>query len=147
VLTGNIYDRDSPPPQPGKYDQFAAQVNARPGCSAVTTSKREMENFLHQDAILEAYQQQNIVVNFGAPFTDFDDVPTLVAQAVHAAAGGAPWPAHDPSKCAKKTAKAKTLLNTAAVARMSRARLALCDPGEEVIGWLRGIGQRVAQAP
>ncbi|WFU34066.1 ATP-binding protein [Bradyrhizobium brasilense] len=141
----HIYDRDNPPPQPGKYDQFAAEVNARPGCSAVTTSKREMENFLHQDAIREAYQQQNIVVNFGAPFADFDDVPALVAQAVLAAGGGAPWPIDDPQKCAKKTSRAKTQLNTAAVARMSHARLAQCDPGDEVIGWLREIGQRMVQ--
>jgi hypothetical protein len=141
----HIYDRDTPPPLPGKYDQFATQVNARPGCSAVTTSKREMENFLHQDAILEAYQEQNIAINFGAPFADFDDVPTLVAQAVHAAGAGAPWPVHDPRKCAKKVSNAKTLLNTAAVAKMSRARLADCDPGDEVIGWLRDIGQTVAQ--
>ncbi|MDA9399836.1 ATP-binding protein [Bradyrhizobium sp. CCBAU 45389] len=142
----HIYDRDNPPPQPGKYDTFAAQVNARDRCSAVTTSKREMENFLHPDAILEAYQHQNIVVTFGAPFADFDDVPTLVAQAVHNATGGALWPADDPRKCAKKTSQAKTQLNTAAVSKMSRARLAQCDPGDEVIGWLREIGERVAQA-
>jgi putative ATP-dependent endonuclease of the OLD family len=142
----HIYDRDNPPPGSGKYDEFAAQVNARPGCSAVTTSKREMENFLHQDAIVEAYKDQNIVVNFGAPFADFDDVPTLVAQAVYAATAGTPWPIHDPKKCNKKTGQAKTQLNTVAVAKMSHARLAQCDPGDEVIGWLRKIGERVAQA-
>ncbi|MGL3108903.1 ATP-binding protein [Bradyrhizobium sp. BR 1432] len=142
----HIYDRDNPPPQPGKYDEFAAQVNARDGCSAVMTSKREMENFLHPDAILEAYQHQNIVVTFGAPFADFDDVPTLVAQAVHTATAGTPWPVNDLKKCNKKTGQAKTLLNTAAVAEMTRARLAQCDPADEVIGWLRDIGQRVTQA-
>jgi putative ATP-dependent endonuclease of OLD family len=142
----HIYDRDNPPPGPGKYDDFAAQVNARAGCSAITTSKREVENFLHQDAILEAYKDQNLVVNFGAPFAEFDDVPTLVAQAVYAATAGAPWPIHDPKKCNKKTGQAKTLLNTMAVAKMSRTRLAECDPGDEVIGWLRHIGERVAQA-
>ena len=142
----HIYDRDNPPPLAGKYDEFAAQVNARARCSAVTTSKREMENFLHQEAILEAYKDQNIVVTFGAPFTDFDDVATLVAQAVHAATAGTPWPVHDPRKCAKKASNAKTWLNTAAVAKMTRARLAQCDPGDEVIGWLRDIGHRVAQA-
>lgn len=142
----HIYDRDNPPPQAGKYDAFAAQVNARDGCSAVTTSKREMENFLHPDAILEAYQHQNIAVTFGAPFSDFDDVPTLVAQAVHTGSAGTPWPVDDPKKCNKKTGQAKTLLNTAAVSKMTRTRLAQSDPGDEVIGWLRDIGQRVAQA-
>jgi putative ATP-dependent endonuclease of the OLD family len=141
----HIYDRDNPPPLAGKYDQFAIQVNARPGCLAVTTSKREMENFLHPDAISEAYQDQNIAINFGAPFADFDDVPTLVAQAVHAVAAATPWPIDEPNKCAKKTANAKTTLNTAGVAKMSRARLAQCDPADEVIGWLRDIGQRIAQ--
>lgn len=143
----HIYDRDNQPPQPGKYDEFANAVNARDGCVAFTTGKREMENFLHQTAIVETYSAANIAINFGAPFADFDDVPTLVAQAVHAAtAGGSPWPAHDERKCDKKTSRAKTWLNTAAVSKMSQARLAQSDPAGEVIGWLRAIGQKVAQA-
>ncbi|WP_024506591.1 ATP-binding protein [Bradyrhizobium sp. ARR65] len=141
----HIYDRDVPPPAAGKYDEFAAQVNARAGCVALTTSKREMENYLHQEAIQEAYQDQNIVLSFRAPFADFDDVPTLVAQAVQTAAADGPWPVHDARKCAKKVAAAKRLLNTAAVARMSRARLAQCDPADEVIGWLRKVGVLVEQ--
>lgn len=142
----HIYDRDNVPPLRGKYDDFADQVNARLGCLAVTTSKREMENFLHQDAILEAYETEGININFGAPFADFDDVPTLVAQAVHAATADAPWPADAPKKCNKKVGQAKTLLNTKAVTKMSQARLAQCDPANEVIGWLKEIGDRVAQA-
>ncbi|MGX5733036.1 ATP-binding protein [Bosea thiooxidans] len=142
----HIYDRDNPPPQAGKYDEFAARVNARAGCSAITTTKREMENFIHHDAICEAYQDNNIGLALRAPFADFDDVPTLVAQAVHASTAGTPWPAEDPDKCGKKTGRAKTLLNTGAVAKMSRARLAQSDPADEVIGWLRDIGQRIAQA-
>ncbi|MCK1271367.1 MULTISPECIES: ATP-binding protein [unclassified Bradyrhizobium] len=141
----HLYDRDNPPPQAAKYDAFAAQVNMRDGCSAIITSKREMENFLHHEAVVEAYQGQSIVVAIRTPFADFDDVPTIVAQAVHAATAGTPWPVHNPDKCAKKTSRAKTLLNTTAVAKMSRARLAQCDPADEVIGWLRDIGQRVAQ--
>ncbi|GAB9214408.1 ATP-binding protein [Bradyrhizobium diazoefficiens] len=142
----HIYDRDNVPPLRGKYDDFADQVNARPGCLAVTTSKREMENFLHQDAILEAYETEGVNINFGAPFADFDDVPTLVAQAVHAATADAPWPADAPKKCNKKVGQAKTLLNTKAVTKMSQARLAQSDPANEVIGWLKEIGDRVAQA-
>jgi putative ATP-dependent endonuclease of OLD family len=142
----HIYDRDYAPPQLAKYHAFSDQVNARPGCCAITTSKREMENFLHYDAVREAYQDQNITLSLIGPFADFDDVPAIVAQAVHNATTSTPWPAHDPDKCAKKMGRAKVLLNTAAVAKMSRARLAQCDPGDQIIGWLKEIAQRMLQA-
>ena len=76
----HIYDRDHAPPNPGKYQEFADVVNNRPGCVAKMTVRREMENYLHHEAICEAYQVQNITLNFNVAFGDYDDVPTLVSK-------------------------------------------------------------------
>jgi hypothetical protein len=105
-----------------------------------------MENYLHRDAICEAYQDVNIAVTFTAPFGDFDDVPSLVAEAVHAAGGGNPWAALDDKKCASKVSHAKRRLNSGAIAKMTRARLAETDPADELIGWLNHIKETVAAA-
>ncbi|HHW4680387.1 MAG TPA: ATP-binding protein, partial [Xylella taiwanensis] len=81
----HIYDRDDATPP--KYQQECDAVNARgDGSWAVMTSKRELENYLHPDAISEG--MPGIVVTF----TDTCDVPSIVAQAVHAASeSGKPW--------------------------------------------------------
>ena len=48
-------------------------VNARPGCRAVLTNKRSIENYLHPRALLDAgWQKLNI--------RDFDSVPEQVAR-------------------------------------------------------------------
>jgi hypothetical protein len=132
----HICDRDIPPPDPPKYHTYMADVNARSGCKAVCTSRRELENYLHPDAIREAYAKQNIALNLPASFSDFDDVPDLVAQAVHAAGGGASWATLDKSTQDKKRSKAKSHLNGGAVSQMTVARLAATDPNGEIIGWL-----------
>lgn len=142
----HIYDRDNPLPQAGKYDAYAAAVNARDGCVAVTTAKRELENYLHADAVADAYLDVGIRLPLNGLFGAFDDVPTIVAQAVHAATSATPWPANDEGKCRKKVGKAKTHLNTHAVSRMTAARLAASDPQGEVLGWLGQIEQRLRDA-
>ena len=87
----HIYDRDQEPPSEPKYGADIAAVNKRDGCRALATKKREMENYLHSEAICEAYKSNGTIINLVGPFADFDDVPLLVAQAVHAASGCVPW--------------------------------------------------------
>ncbi|MBY3359312.1 ATP-binding protein [Rhizobium laguerreae] len=139
----HIYDRDNPPPAAAKYSAFSSLVNQRPNCRAFTTTRRELENYIHHEAVCEAYAASNIQLGL-APFADFDDVPTVVAQAVHHAATGLAWPAEDAEKCAKKVSRAKVMLNTTAIGRMSVQRLTASDPQNEVISWLNEIGNRVA---
>ncbi len=141
----HIYDRDHAPPSPGKYQEFADAVNNRPGCIAKMTVRREMENYLHHDAICEAYQVQNITLNFNAAFGEYDDVPTLVAQAVHTACSPAPWPLEDVKKIGAKVSRAKANLNNAVVSKMNHARLMECDPDGEVINWLVHIGNSIQE--
>lgn len=140
----HICDRDNPPPADPKYAGFMAQINARQGCQAVATLKRELENYLHHDAISEAYAQNQIAIAFPGLFADFDDVPSLVAQAVHAANGGEPWANLDEEKRRKKESNAKRQLNDAAAAKMTLPRLAQTDPNNEIRGWLASISHMIA---
>ena len=140
----HMCDRDNQPPADPKYAAHIAAINARIGCQAVATQKRELESYLHHDAICEAYAQNQITITFPGPFADFDDVPSMVAQAVHGANGGDPWGSLDDEKRRKKESKAKRLLNSGAVSQMTVARLAQTDPDNEIRGWLATITQMIA---
>jgi hypothetical protein len=59
-------------------------INERPGCRAVLTNKRAMENYLCPQAIREAR-------DIDVTFDDQADVPDLVAHIVLARAGGPAW--------------------------------------------------------
>ena len=77
----HLYDRDTSPPQPAKYQSQADQINLRERCKAQITSKMEIENYLHKDAIIQAYHSVNIPLNLTVNFDQFDDVPMQVAAA------------------------------------------------------------------
>lgn len=51
----HIYDRDNGPPDPPKYQDQVDSLNERINCIAVSTSKKEMENYLHKNAIIVTY--------------------------------------------------------------------------------------------
>lgn len=140
----HIYDRDNPPPAAPKYATQMVAINARVGCCAVTTQKSELENYIHHDAICEAYAGHNITITIPAPFADFDDVPVIVAEAVHAANGGDPWAGLEEEKRKKKESRVKSLINKAAVAQMTVPRLAQTDPDNEIRGWFTNIAQMMA---
>lgn len=142
----HICDRDNPPPDLPKYSAFMISVNEREGCRAVATEKRELENYLHQDAILEAYAEQQIELTFDAAFAEFDDVPHQVARAVHQVGGQTPWEELKDDKRKKKESQAKRILNQLAVSRMTVDRLAETDPNNEIRGWLNSIAEMMAEA-
>ena len=142
----HICDRDNPPPADPAYAEHIAAVNARDGCRAIATEKREMENYLHCDAICEAYHANGLAINLVGPFNDFDDVPLLVAQAVHAASGGVDWAALADDKQRYKVKQAKRQLNCTAVERMTPQRLTACDGGNDVRSWFNEIAAIIAQA-
>jgi energy-coupling factor transporter ATP-binding protein EcfA2 len=137
----HICDRDNPPPGLPKYANHMDAVNARVGCRAVVTQKRELESYLHHEAVSEAYAMNRINIVFGAPFSDFDDVPQIVAQAVHAVNGADPWNNLEEEKRRKKESAVKRYLNNTAVSRMTVDRLAVADPQNEIRGWLATISQ------
>lgn len=142
----HICDRDTTPPDVPKYAEHIASINARNGCQALATQKRELESYLHHEAIAEAYAEHNIEIAFAGPFSAFDDVPSMVAEKVHVANGGDPWVDQGEEKRRKKESKAKRILNNGAVAKMTVARLAETDPDDEIRGWLAIINQMMEEA-
>lgn len=75
----HIYDNDVQ-----EYRTAVNSINAEGNERKVAfnTSKLELENYLHHEAVVEAFRDNgtNLTLN---PFTDEDDVPMLVAQAVN----------------------------------------------------------------
>jgi len=136
VAEWHLYDRDIEVPP--KYERSCAQVNARGGNhSARLTLKREVENYLHSDAISEAL---GIVV----AFTGVEDVPNIVAKKLYEASGEGPWSDLSDRLRKRKEGLAKTQLNLDAAMKMTPSRLDTVDPGEEVKGWLRDILRRIS---
>jgi len=131
----HLYDRDDD--LPPKYQIECDVINARKdGSWAAITMKRELENYLHADAIMDG--MDGIVV----AFTDTCDVPLKVAEAVHLASGSAkPWAQvlADAKMLEKKVGQAKKRLNREGASKMTFARLAYIDPTGEVSGWLKRI--------
>ena len=133
----HIYDRDDATPP--KYQMEFDQVNARPDKSwAVITLKRELENYLHADAISEG------MGGIAVAFTGTCDVPLIVAKAVHEASpAGKPWADVlanlDKKELSNKVNQVKKRLNRDAAARMTLSRLADSDDSGEVCGWLTRI--------
>ena len=136
----HVLDRDVPPPEPAKYQGAADRVNARgDNCRSFITNKREMENYIHFEAINEEFEIQ-LTENFQA----FDDVPVMVAKAVHdASQSTVDWEDLDEKKRDKKESKAKKRLNRAAVSNMTKVRLDSADPDGEVLTWLREISRHL----
>jgi putative ATP-dependent endonuclease of OLD family len=143
----HICDRDNQPPLAAKYHDHIAAINARAGCAAVCTGKRELENYVHFEAISEAYAFHNIAINFAGGFADFDDVPAIVAEAVHNTNGGGLWADVPDDTRRKKVRNAKSCLNGLAVSKMTVARLAASDPQDEIRGWLRQIRMLMEAVP
>lgn len=127
-------DRDDPPPAQPKYHGQLAAWNARANCHAFCTAKRELENYLHPEAI------RVIEPSFPNAIQDFDDVPLMLAEAIHSADPVAPpWATVTPTKRKEKSSRAKRRLNTECVDNMTVERLLLSDPQGEIITWLRSL--------
>ena len=126
----HIYDRDSD----GGYQGFVDMVNARDnGDWATLTAKSEIENYLHSDAIQGTL---SVTVTFG----DNDDVPMIVARAIHEVSESPrPWDEIDDENRAKKASNAKRRLCAETAAHMTSDQLGERDPCGEVSGWLARI--------
>jgi hypothetical protein len=132
----HLYDRDTQPPAPPKYQQYIDEVNARPNCYATSTNKLEIENYLHIDAINEAIADAGIAVQITQQPGEFQDVPNLVKAELNAVAPpGNKW---------GETRVKDFLCNTVA-ARMTKSRLDEVDPNGEVLAWMAKINEFLAQ--
>jgi hypothetical protein len=131
-----ITDRDNPPPAFPKYHQHLAAWNARPGCTAWVTTKRELENYIHLSLLSAA------VPAYAGTGAEFDDVPLMYAEAVHTSSPGTqPWAGLPDETKGKKVSAAKKRLNNQIVQQMTPVLLSQVDPADELRGWLRTIGR------
>lgn len=126
----HIYDRDTAPPNPPKYQKYIDEINKRNGCKAVATSKREAENYLHKDAINAAMADFGYVNVAMQDVTDTMDVATELVNLLNAVA-----PQHDKWK----SGRAKDFLSGVAARKMTKELLDLTDPAGEIRGWLSEI--------
>lgn len=131
----HLYDRDAPSGAPAKHQDKVNAVNQRAGCKGVSTSRNEMENFVHHEAINVCAQARQIACNLARPFGPDDDVPALltVELNLHAPAG-AQW-GHG---------KVKAWLADVVVPEMDAHMLCEIDPAGEMRGWLSDIERMLA---
>ncbi|GLQ21857.1 AAA family ATPase [Algimonas porphyrae] len=116
----HFYDRDYEEPNAPKYQASMDEVNALEGCVAYCTNKRELENYVHPNAIRLAYEELNLPITLPQEFNDFDDVPLIVARACHDLAletgeTTTPWDELCEKKKKSKSDKAKKNINGLAV--------------------------------
>ncbi len=129
----HLYDRDDTPPVTSRHQDAVDQFNTRTNSTAMLTGKREMENYIHPDAIFDSLGVTTIVDNFC-------DVPDLVAEQLHITNGGqSVWDNLDSDKKKKKISRAKRRLNNEVLKSMTVERLNFIDQNNDVRAWLSEI--------
>jgi len=128
----HIYDRDSAVPP--KYQADADAVNARgDGSIAFLTKKRELENYLHEDAILRS-------LGVAVSVDDSSSIPERVAEAIHAQSSArTPWPQLDDQRKKEKASRAKRRLNDEAASVMTIDLMKARGAHGEMVEWMRAV--------
>ncbi|MCK4644525.1 ATP-binding protein [bacterium] len=135
----HIYDRDEKPPAISCHQSEYEEVNAKENGTAYLTEKREMENYIHENAIKN-------VLNIDIISNDFTDVPEETAKALHILNGGqGEWNELDEKKKKKKISQAKKRLNNEVVKHMNLQLLNEKDPMNEILGWFNRIKEIIDQ--
>lgn len=124
----HIYDRDAPSGAAAKHQDKVNAVNQRPSCKGVSTSRLEMENFIHYEAIKNAAPQ----ITINAPYGPDDDVPKLLAAELNL---------HAPQSSRWNDNRVKAWLASTVLPTMDARMLQEVDPANEMLGWLRDIEQ------
>lgn len=121
----HLYDRDRQEDPP--YQSAVDDVASRRRTYATLTTKREMENYLHPDAVREALGVTPVI-------EDWTDVPREAHRVVKEQFGHSIFRDQRPSK-----RTIKRLLNEDAASYMTVARLEDRDPDGEVLSWFEKI--------
>jgi AAA15 family ATPase/GTPase len=141
----HLFDRDAAPPARPKYKEAMDEINAREKCKARSTGKREMENYLHADAIVAAYAANGLAITIPKCFGPFDDVPVAVAKIIHCASKSpTAWDTLPKDKQEEKESKAKRVLNSIAVKHMTKAMLDEMDSDGDVLAWFEDMKKLIA---
>ena len=126
-----IYDRDDA--DKPKYMREYKNVNERnDGSKGFITSKREIENYIHKDAIKN-------VLDVEVEFDDEDDVSTLVAMKIHESCYETSWEDVKDKKKKDKGSRAKKRLNLEVIPTLTYQQICEMDNDKEIEGWLEEI--------
>jgi len=132
----HLYDRDTTPPNPPKSQLQVEEINKKENCKAFNTGKKEMENYLHFEAIKKAYDEIDIHLDLNENFQAFNDVPAMIARKVHDVSDSdTRWDALEKKKADKKISNAKKHLNGMASTYMTKALLDEIDPDGDLLCW------------
>lgn len=135
----HLFDRDLQPPSSSKYHKVEAEHNALELVEAVHTGKRELENYIHVDAIRQARPDYEF-----AEVSEWESVPVACAKSLYQAEeNGIAWDDLEKEKRKSKANSVKSWLNTDAVALMTPSMLDEVDQQGDLRGWLRRITEIV----
>lgn len=138
----HLCDRDTTPPEDAKYQGHVDQVNTRDRCKARSTKKKEIENYLHKDAIEKAYELNGISLSIQNNFDDFDDVPFEIAKLIHELSESAhTWDNLSEEQKEEKESRTKKILNSIAPNYMTKSLLDEIDPDGDLIAWFEDMRQ------
>lgn len=138
----HIFDRDAGPEDEPKCNDVVAEFDSQEGCTTFVTSKREMENYIHPDAIMAAL---GIDIEVG----DDDDVYANVLEKVRKASGDGIRCSYEGCIGKRNTVKKSSIkfhLNYCCVRTMTPEMLDERDPKGEIRGWLQAIAQEIDQS-
>ncbi len=130
----HIYDSDV-----GSYVTAVQKINEEnnPIKVAFNTEKLELENYLHHEAIVEAYAENGTQIEL-VEIQDQDDVPMLVAKSMNVAINNN-WDELSHEKQKELSSNKKKSLNTAAVEKMTIERIAQRGGYDEIVSWLAEV--------
>lgn len=134
----HIYDKDED--NPPKYQDAADKVNSRgDGSIAFITQKRELENYIHCDAIFDTFNLSLTILD-----QHNDNIPQLLAKEIHLQSESTKtWEEVDEERKKKKEGNAKRKLNNESVCSMNLDRLKQVDKDDEIEIWFEAIFQRI----
>ena len=126
----HIYDRDSDQGYESDVESVKRRNN---GDWATLTAKREIENYVHPDAV-------RTVLDVDIEIDDDADVPLLTARAIHEQSESPKaWDEVEDDKRGQKASRAKSRLCREVIAQMTHGQLRDRDPTGEVEGWFQRI--------
>ena len=126
----HIYDRDNDHGYQSQVDSINGRGN---GDWATLTSKREIENYVHPDAVHDA-------IGIDIEIDDDVDVPLVAARAIHEASDSQKaWAEVKEEKQDQKASRAKRRLCNVVIGRMTKQQLEERDQSGEIEGWFSQI--------
>ena len=130
----HIYDRDND----SGYQKQVEEVNRRGnGDWATLTSKREIENYLHPDAV-------RTELGVDIEIDDYTDVPVVAAQAIQETSESPQaWKDLTEDKRRYQTSQVKRRLCRGVIAIMTPEQLRDRDPNGDIEGWLQRISEKL----